>query len=121
VDTGARGEGAGLSLSPGVTPGEPDDLKDFCCKDYLTELTGAIASHWQKNTPERGTTTIKFTILRDGSIVNDAVETSSGFGSLDRLAQSALRLTKQLRPLPAQYPHDTLTIHMVFQFTGPQE
>jgi outer membrane biosynthesis protein TonB len=50
-------------------------------------------------------------------MISDIVlERSSGFAALDLESQRALSLTRQLPPLPAQFPDSTLTVHLSFQY-----
>ncbi len=116
VDTGARGQGAGLTFGGGGLGGETD-LKDFCCPEYLNQLLTTIDSVWQKNQGGTGTTVLKFAIRRDGSIdlSNVVVEQSSGLGLLDRVSRAAL-VDARLPPLPPQYTNSTLTIHLKFPY-----
>ena len=58
---------------------------------------------------------MKFTIRRDGTITDIAVETSAG-AFLDLASQRALEQTRQLPPLPAAFPLDKLTIHLEFEY-----
>lgn len=121
VDTGAISQGTGLTFG-GEGTGGVTDLSDFCCPEYLRHLLNTISSKWQKNQPERrGTTTLKFTIRRDGSIdlPNILVETSAGNALLDRVAIRALHeANPSLLRLPPQYPEPVLTIHLNFPY-GP--
>jgi TonB family protein len=116
VETGARGQGPGLS-SGGRFGGETD-WSTFCCPEYLDQMLNAIDSNWRKDQPERGTTTLKFTVTRDGHIENVLLETSSGYGALDRAARAAL-LETRLGPLPGEYPNQTLTVHLRFPYGAP--
>jgi protein TonB len=115
VDTGARGQGAGLTFGGTPGTGGDTDLQDFCCPEYLTQLLATIDEKWQKNQSESGTTILKFTIHRNGGIDGVIVERSSGFGVLDRTARAALA-DARLLPLPADYKKDTLTIHLTFPY-----
>jgi TonB family protein len=115
VDTGARGQGAGLTFGGTAGTGGDTDLKDFCCQEYLTQLLTTVDGAWQKSQPETGTTVLKFTIHRSGRIGEVIVEQSSGFGILDRAARAALDEARLL-PLPAEYKKDTLTIHLTFPY-----
>jgi TonB family protein len=115
VDTGARGQGAGLTFGGQLGTAGDTDLKDFCCPDYLLQLVSTIDGVWQKNQQESGKTVLKFTIHRDGKIRDIVVEQSSGFGILDRASQAAL-YDARLLPLPADYKKDTLTIHLSFPY-----
>jgi TonB family protein len=115
VDTGASGQGAGLA-SGGRFGGGETDLANFCCPDYLNSILTMIDSRWNKNHPERGETTIKFTIGRDGTISNIVVERSSGYGTLDRAARAALLDARVLPRLPDGYTRETLTVHLKFPY-----
>ena len=114
VDTGASGQGAGLASGGRLSGGETD-LANFCCPAYLDSMTTAIDSRWNKNQPERGTTTLKFTVTRDGSITNITIEQQSGYGVLDRAARAAL-IDARLPPLPADYTRETLTVYLKFPY-----
>lgn len=117
VDTGARGQGAGLSFGGGGSGGETD-LKDFCCPAYLQELTARIDQNWQKRQPERGTTEIRFSILRDGTITDVEITGRSGSGVLDRISRNAVTESR-MQPLPAAYTtSDRLTIRLKFPYEG---
>lgn len=59
---------------------------------------------------------VKFTIQRDGRIVDVVLEKPSGFQSLDELSQQALLTTKTLNSLPSAFPSPTLTVHLNFQY-----
>jgi len=59
---------------------------------------------------------VKFTIQRDGRIVDVVLEQSSGLQNLDVSSQRALLLTKTLNPVPAAFPNPTLTVHLNFQY-----
>lgn len=119
VETGARSQGAGLTFGGGGTGGETD-LSNFCCQEYLQHILGTIESRWAKGQNGRGTTVLRFTIRRDGSIDtgNLTVFQSSGNSILDRAARAAL-FDARLMPLPGEYPNPTLTIRLSFPY-GPQ-
>jgi TonB family protein len=63
-----------------------------------------------------GLTRIKYTIQRDGRLTDIQLEQSSGYFALDQAAQRAIVLTRQLPPLPAQFPEPTLTVHLNFPY-----
>ena len=62
-----------------------------------------------------GSTTVKFTIARDGAIHAAQVEIPSGFIALDNSALRAVQIAR-LAPLPAAFPNPTLTVHMRFDY-----
>ena len=116
VDTGARGQGQGLTFGGGGTGGETN-LADFCCPEYIALLTQQIDANWQKAQPQRGTTVIRFSILRDGSIADLTVIKPSGSPLLDRASQRAL-LAAKLPALPSQYKAERLTVNLTFPYDG---
>ena len=117
AETGARGQGFGLSTGGGGGSGSRLDVADFCCPDYLILMIERIRSNWNARAEAVGETMVKFTIMRDGQIQDVEVEKSSGFAALDINAQRALLVTRQLPALPAGFPNPTLTVHLNFQYT----
>lgn len=117
AETGARGQGFGLSTGGGAGSGSRLDVADFCCPDYLVLMIERIRSNWNARAEAAGETMIKFTIQRDGQIQGVEVERSSGFTALDINAQRALLVTRTLPTLPGAFPNPTLTVHLNFQYT----
>jgi TonB family protein len=115
TETGARGQGFGLSTGGGGGTGVQLDVANFCCPEYLQQMTMIIQQNWNQNQGVAGATVMKFTIQRDGTIVMAQVERSSGFYALDNAAQRAILLTK-LPPLPAAYSNATLGLHVTFDY-----
>jgi protein TonB len=116
ADTGARGQGFGLSTGGGAGSGSTLDVADFCCPDYLVLMMDKIKGNWNQQVEVPGTVIVRFTIQRDGRLTDTAVERSSGTLSLDQNAQRAVLVTRQLVPLPAAFPNSTLTVHLNFQY-----
>lgn len=114
AETGARGEGFGLSSGGGPGTGSRIDVADFCCPEYVLTMVERIRSAWVSNQGATGECTIKFTIQRDGRITSYEIERSSGSTVLDLAALRAVANTKTLPPLPAQY--QTLPVHLNFQY-----
>ena len=115
TETGARGTGFGLTTGGGGGTGVQLDVANFCCPEYLQQLVGLVQQNWQQNQGVAGSTVMKFTITRRGSIEDVLVEKPSGFVALDYAAQRALLLTR-LPELPAQYPNANLTLHVTFEY-----
>lgn len=117
ADTGVRGQGFGLSTGGGAGTGSTLDIVgDFCCPEYLSTMTMRIRSAWNQNQGASGTSLIKFTIRRDGSIVDTSIERGSGTVTLDTAALRAVIATKTLPPLPDAFPNPTLTVHLTFLY-----
>jgi TonB family protein len=74
-----------------------------------------IQRNWNEKHQVSGVTTMRFTIRRDGSIIDVEVARPSGYTALDLAAQRALGLTR-LPPLPATYTYAQLTINLNFQY-----
>jgi TonB family protein len=115
TDTRVRGQGFGLSSSGGSGAAVTLDVSDFCCNEYLDQMVIAIRRNWDQNQGLVGSTTMMFTILRNGTIQSPQVEKSSGFVALDSAAMRALQLSR-LPPLPAAFENQTLTVHLRFDF-----
>jgi TonB family protein len=116
VDTGAKGQGFGLS-SGGGGGGDASrlDVENFCCPEYLVDMRDRIYRVWTQQQQSTGNVVMKYTILRNGNITDIQVERSSGNLLLDRESQRALSLTR-LSPLPSPFPDDHLTVHLEFQY-----
>lgn len=117
AETGARGQGFGLSSGGGQGNGSRLDVADFCCPDYLVLMVERVRANWTSRAEVPGETIVKFTIQRDGTIAGAEVERSSGFTALDIAALRAVIGSRQLPPLPGAYPNQTLGVHLNFQYT----
>lgn len=115
AETGAKGQGFGLSAGGGGTGGYLD-VANFCCPEYIATMLDMIHRNWNSKQGAQGVTMMKFTIERDGRLTEIQVEKSSGAASLDYFSQRALALTRQLPPLPAAYPHDRLTVYLPMDY-----
>jgi protein TonB len=116
VETGARGLGFGLSTGGGPGTGSTLDVADFCCPQYVALMIERIRSGWTQQAEVAGSVVIKFTIERDGRISATSVERTSGYETLDIAARTAVAITRQLPPLPQEFPNPTLTVHLNFQY-----
>jgi protein TonB len=116
AETQNRGQGFGLSSAGGGGGGVRIDATDFCCPEYVVDMTERIRRYWREGHGVLGVTTMKFTITRDGTITAIQREKSSGFEVLDQQSASALIRTGRVAPLPTQYPNATLTVHLDFDY-----
>lgn len=115
ADTGATGQGTGLTFGGGAGGAVATLESDFCCKDYLDELVRRINQKWNKVQPESGSVTVMFEIRRDGTFADPVLEQSSGSVLLDVASRSVFKgLT--LPPLPREYAGDRLRIHLTFPY-----
>lgn len=116
VETGgAQIPFGGLATGGGGTGGARVDVPNFCCPTYLAGVVNTIKRNWSQRQAVKGQNTLKFTVHRDGSITNIAVEESGG-ALLDIASERALRVTKQVQPLPPEFTPSTLTIYLIFEY-----
>lgn len=89
---------------------------DFPYTLYLQGMHRRIGTNWIRGNPPEGIkAVIYFRILRDGTITEARVETSSGNGTFDRAALSAVRSSSPLNPLPFAYDGTYLGVHLTFR------
>jgi TonB family protein len=115
ADTGARGQGFGLSGGGGGGAGAYLDVGDFCCPEYLETVIQMINRNWNSRQGVIAQTAVKATIQRNGTLTDIQLERPSGFPPLDIASQRALVQTARVPPLPAQFTNPSLTIHFVFK------
>jgi protein TonB len=115
-ETGAQGSGFGLSTGGIGGGGSYLDVGDFCCPDYLVTVIQRIRPNWNEQAGAAGSVLMKFTIQRDGTLTDVAVEQSSNVYALDAGAQRALARTAKLPPLPVAFNGDHLTVHLKFEY-----
>jgi TonB family protein len=114
IETGAKGQGFGLSSGGGGGDGSRLEVANFCCMEYIFEMRDRIYRVWNQQ-QSTGTVLMKYTILRNGTITDIEVERSSGNLLLDRESQRALSLTR-LASLPAAFSDDHLIVHLEFKY-----
>jgi len=108
--TPAAAESGGLKI----------DTKDFPFAYYLTILQNRVQNNWnppyQTTTQqEKMSTIVGFQVLRNGKIVNVAVEKSSGRYLYDQAAQRAVYSANPLPPLPDEFNGEFLSVHIEFE------
>jgi outer membrane biosynthesis protein TonB len=105
----------GLATGGGGVGGARVQVDNFCCEAYLRSIVATIKRNWNQRQAVRGLNTIKFTVQRDGTITNIAVDQSAGT-LLDIASQRALIQTKRVQPLPPEFTPSTLTIFLEFEY-----
>jgi TonB family protein len=105
----------GLATGGGGAGAAYTDYADFCCPEYLDQMTGFVRRNWQDKQGQDGENVAKFTIRRDGTIADITIEKSAG-PLLDMATKRALVQTQKLAPLPAAFTPPQLTVHLVFQY-----
>jgi TonB family protein len=116
AETGSQSTNTlGISTGGGGTGGQIN-LANFCCPEYIGEMVTRINQNWNSRQATPGTTSMKFTIQRDGRITDITVAKSSGYQMLDFLAQRTLMAVSPLPPLPQAYTNPTLVINLDFEY-----
>jgi outer membrane biosynthesis protein TonB len=115
ADTGATGQGTGLTFGGGAGGATVTLESDFCCPEWASEVARRIEANWNRDQPLSGTTVLVFDIKRDGTFTKPEVEKSSGNVMLDVASKSAFDGLK-LPPLPKEYAQDRLRIHLTFPY-----
>jgi protein TonB len=86
---------------------------------YRASVTAALYSNWRRpilsGISEPMEVSVSFEILRDGSVVNLNIDSSSGAPSLDRSALRAVTEASPLPPLPAQWRESRLSALFAFR------
>jgi protein TonB len=117
ADTGVRGQGFGLSTGGGAGSGSSLEITgDFCCPEYLSTMIARIRSAWNQDQGARGTSVIRFSIKRDGTITDASIFKPSGTVTLDTAALRAVLATRTLPPLPDAFPNPMLTMRLSFEY-----
>ena len=116
AETGVRGQGFGLTTGGGGGSGSQLDVENFCCPDYIQLMVQQVHANWDYRVERPGLTVVKFTIQRDGRITDITLMRSSGYTAHDLNAQRSLFKTRQLAPLPAQFPNPTLGVQLSFDY-----
>jgi periplasmic protein TonB len=89
---------------------------DFPHALYIQAMQRKIGALWLRPQVAAGTATVVyFRIQRDGTIAETRVHTSSGNGTFDRAALSAVRSASPLNPLPFAYSGTYLGVHLTFK------
>ena len=105
----------GISSGGGGFGGPQINVGNFCCPDYLKLMQQRIHANWQQKQGTTGRVIVAFTVQRDGRIVDVKVKQSGG-QFLDLVSQRALVSTKQLPPLPREYPNPTLGVELILDY-----
>lgn len=116
ADTGATGTNSGLTMVGGSGGGDSVDLNNFN-REWVMKFEKAITDVWMKNQGEAGRVELRFTILRDGTVVEDLPGVLSDGGNF-RLRMASIRAIKSARipQLPGDYSGDRLIMRLGFDY-----
>jgi TolA protein len=107
----------------GVTVGEGDgtgiavDAASFPFGYFLAAIERRVSENWFSAVSEGGTgltCVVYFRLMRDGSVSDARLETSSGNGYFDRAALRAVKSAAPFPPLPRAFNESYLGIHFTF-------
>ena len=105
--TGNQQQQQGQGIAPGTSP-------EF--RPYLEEIHKQISGKWQPPAVNKDSEVVlRFTILKNGHVIDESVLQSSGDKEVDKSALAALRKSSPLPPLPLSYTRDRTTVN--FNFT----
>lgn len=116
VETGAKGQGFGLSSGGMGGQGGVKIPNDFCCPEYIGDMVERIKRNWDQNQKLDGKAVMSFVIQRSGLITDIKVAESSGRPLLDLAAQRALVNTRTLAPLPSGFTSPRLPVELEFVY-----
>lgn len=88
---------------------------DFPYTIYIQSMHRRIGGNWFRPGDAGTPAVVYFRILRDGTIAEAKIETSSGNPTFDRAALSAVRSSNPLNPLPFGYDGNYLGVHLTFR------
>src|SRR5688572_16278743 len=118
VETGAKGQGFGLSTGGGGGDGGVRlGVTGFCCPEYVVDMRDRIIKNWNQNQRASGIVIMKYIIQRNGQITDIEIGVSSGNPVLDLAAQRALINTRMLAPLPSGFSGQRLPVELTFEYT----
>lgn len=89
---------------------------DFPFAYYVQQLLALIGANWfRPDAPDGSLCTVTFRIQRSGQVADVSVEAGSGISYYDRAAVRAVFAANPLPPLPTDYGHDQLGVHLRFR------
>jgi TonB family protein len=104
-------------LGDGISAATVDGA-GFGSSYYLALVFGKIRDVWDNPVETSATlrVTIYFKILRDGQIIEEQVEKSSGIELFDEAAKRSILNSTPFPPLPNEYTGEYLGIHLEFEY-----
>jgi TolA protein len=93
------------------------DSANFPYPWYITQVREALWNSWTEKMPSGGDLrcTVRFSIMRDGSVKSVSVEKSSGNRLFDNAAESSVESAAPFPVLPEDFYEDKLNAHVEFK------
>jgi TonB family protein len=107
----------GVTVGTGEGTGIAVDAANFPFGYFLAAIERRVSENWFSAVAEGGTgltCVVYFKLMRDGSVSDARIETSSGNGYFDRAAVRAVRSAAPFPPLPRAFSDAFLGIHFTF-------
>jgi len=107
----------GVSVGAGDGTGIAVDAANFPFGYFLAAIERRVSENWFSAVSEGGTglaCVVYFRLMRDGSVSDARVETSSGNAYFDRSAVRAVKSASPFPPLPRAFTDAFLGIHFTF-------
>ena len=106
--------GTGAQGAPGAVVDA--DMPNFPYPWYISQVRTSLWSQWSSHMPAGAAeATVMFTLLRNGSVVDLRVESSSGDSAFDFQAMSAVQDSAPFPHLPPGFREPFLKIHVKFR------
>jgi len=94
---------------------------------YLTRVVQVVKANWYNLMPpsvyppifKQGKLSIEFVILKDGTVSNMTLHTSSGDVALDRAAWGSITNSNPFPPLPKEFPGQILGLRFSYFYNPP--
>ena len=117
---GSGDEGGGYAREGGFVDSGPlsFDTKGYDWGNYAAEMIRKIKRNW--DVPQlahygiKGRLTIRFYILKDGTVDAERIVASSGIPPFDNVAYQAISKSNPFRPLPGDLGHDREGVTVTF-------
>lgn len=119
-DATAEGTGEkplGVSVGAGDGTGIAVDAANFPFGYFLAAIERRVSENWFSAVSEGATgltCVVYFRLMRDGSVSESRIETSSGNAYFDRAAVRAVKSAAPFPPLPRAFTDSFLGIHFTF-------
>ena len=94
------------------------NVSDFPFAWYLSRVQAKVTEKWVGKALPGQQPVAVFEISREGQVSRIAIEKSSGNSYYDQAAVRAITEANPLPPLPAEFPGQTLRVHLGFNFTA---
>jgi colicin import membrane protein len=94
------------------------NVSDFPFAWYLSRVQAKVTEKWVGKALPGQQPVAVFDISREGQVSRIAIEKSSGNSYYDQAALRAITEANPFPPLPAEFPGQTLRVHLGFNFTA---